>query len=93
MNMYATNADATMHANTTTALAMMATIITGLPRRALLLPPGVGARGACSDMDIFTLQKAMGHADLTVLRRYLAQTSEDVERAHRITGPVDNVDW
>jgi len=44
-------------------------------------------------MDIFTLQKAMGHADLTVLRRYLAQTSEDVQAAHRIAGPVDNVDW
>ena len=44
-------------------------------------------------MDIFTLQKAMGHADLTVLRRYLAQTSEDVQAAHRIAGPVDNADW
>ncbi len=41
-------------------------------------------------MDIFTLQKAMGHADLTVLRLYLAQTTDDVERAHRIAGPVDN---
>ena len=43
-------------------------------------------------MDIFTLQKAMGHADLTVLRRYLAQTTEDVERAHRVAGPV-NAEW
>ncbi len=44
-------------------------------------------------MDIFILQKAMGHADLTMLRRYLAQTSEDVQAAHRIAGPVDNADW
>ncbi len=44
-------------------------------------------------MDIFTLQKAMGHADLTVLRRYLAQTTEDVAKTHRIAGSVDNADW
>ena len=44
-------------------------------------------------MDIFTLQKAMGHTDPTVLRRYLAQTTDDVERAHRVAGPVDNADW
>jgi site-specific recombinase XerD len=28
-------------------------------------------------VDIFALQKLMGHSDLQVLRRYLAQTDED----------------
>jgi len=42
-------------------------------------------------MDIFSLQRLMGHADLTVLRRYLAQTSEDVRRAHQRSGPVDRL--
>lgn len=42
--------------------------------------------------DIFTLQKLMGHADLQVLRRYLAQTNQDTLEAHRRAGPVDSVD-
>jgi site-specific recombinase XerD len=29
-------------------------------------------------VDISSLQKLMGHADLQVLRRYLAQTTEDI---------------
>ena len=41
-------------------------------------------------MDIFNLQRLMGHADLQVLRRYLAQTTQDTEQAHRHAGPVDN---
>ena len=41
-------------------------------------------------MDIYSLQKLMGHADLQVLQRYLAQTTEDISRAHRIGSPVDN---
>ena len=40
-------------------------------------------------VDIFSLQKLMGHADLQVLRRYLAQTTEDIAEAHRIGSPVD----
>ena len=40
--------------------------------------------------DIFSLQKLMGHADLQVLRRYLAQTNQDTFEAHRRGGPVDN---
>jgi integrase/recombinase XerC/integrase/recombinase XerD len=40
-------------------------------------------------VDVFSLQKLMGHADLQVLRRYLAQTTEDIARAHRIGSPVD----
>jgi integrase/recombinase XerC len=42
-------------------------------------------------VDVFSLQKLMGHADLQVLRRYLAQTTEDIAQAHRIGSPVDNM--
>lgn len=42
-------------------------------------------------MDVFALQKLMGHADLTVLRRYLAQTEEDLQVAHQQSGPVDRL--
>jgi len=40
--------------------------------------------------DIYSLQNLMGHADLRVLRRYLAQTTEDLQVAHRNFSPVDN---
>ena len=43
-----------------------------------------------SGVDIFSLQKLMGHADLQVLRRYLAQTDQDVQTAHMRGSPVDN---
>lgn len=33
-------------------------------------------------MDIFTLQRLMGHADLSTLRRYLAQTTEDLREGY-----------
>jgi len=42
-------------------------------------------------MDVYSLQRLMGHADLSVLRRYLAQTQEDLQRAHERCGPVDNL--
>jgi hypothetical protein len=32
----------------------------------------------------------MGHADLQVLQRYLAQTTEDIQAAHKLGSPVDN---
>lgn len=40
--------------------------------------------------EIFSLQKLMGHADLQILRRYLAQTEQDLQAAHRRGSPVDN---
>jgi integrase/recombinase XerD len=40
--------------------------------------------------DIYSLQKLMGHADLQVLRRYLAQTTDDLREAHHRYSPVDN---
>jgi len=42
-------------------------------------------------MDIYSLQRLMGHSDLSVLRRYLAQTEEDLQRAHKAAGPVDSM--
>lgn len=41
--------------------------------------------------DIFTLQRLMGHADITVLRRYLAQTDDDLQSGHARFGPVDHL--
>jgi hypothetical protein len=35
------------------------------------------------------IEELIGHADLQVLRRYLAQTNQDAEQAHRNAGPVD----
>ena len=40
--------------------------------------------------DIFTLAKLMGHEGITILQRYLKQTDQDTEEAHRRAGPVDN---
>ncbi|MEI7846669.1 MAG: tyrosine-type recombinase/integrase [Chloroflexota bacterium] len=41
-------------------------------------------------VDIYSLQKLMGHSDLTVLRRYLAQNEDDIHNAHNQGSPVDN---
>jgi site-specific recombinase XerD len=41
-------------------------------------------------VDVFALQKLMGHSDLQVLRRYLAQTDQDVQIAHMRGSPVDH---
>jgi integrase/recombinase XerD len=40
-------------------------------------------------VDVYTLQRLMGHADLSVLHRYLKQTDEDLRIAFR--SPVDNL--
>ena len=40
--------------------------------------------------DIFALQKLMGHSDLQILRRYLAQTNQDIHNAHMRGSPVDS---
>lgn len=44
-----------------------------------------------SGMDIYSLQRLMDHSDLSMLRRYLAQTEEDIRREHEKRGPVDNM--
>jgi excisionase family DNA binding protein len=46
-----------------------------------------------SGVDIFVLERLMGHADLQVLRRYLAQNDEDNQLAHMRGNPVDNNLW
>lgn len=42
-------------------------------------------------MDIFSLQRLMGHSDLSVLRRYLNQSSHDLQTAHRAASPADQL--
>jgi len=42
-------------------------------------------------VDVYSLQRMMGHADLSVLRRYLAQTEGDLQAAHERGGPVDRL--
>lgn len=42
-------------------------------------------------MDIFSLQRLMGHSDLSVLRRYLNQTNDDLQAAHRTASPADKL--
>ncbi|NLF02023.1 MAG: site-specific integrase, partial [Anaerolineales bacterium] len=42
-------------------------------------------------IDVYSLQRLMGHADLSVLRRYLAQTEADLQQAHAQGGPVDRL--
>lgn len=44
-----------------------------------------------SGADVFSVQYLLGHADLTVMRRYLAQTESDVTSAHEKHSPVDAI--
>jgi integrase len=39
--------------------------------------------------DIFTLAKLLGHKGITVLQRYLRETRQDTEVAHRRASPVE----
>ena len=41
-------------------------------------------------VDVITLSRLMGHSDLQVLTRYLAQTDDDLREAHARSSPVDN---
>lgn len=42
-------------------------------------------------MDVHTLAALMGHADIHVLRQYLALTGRDLQRAHAAASPVDRM--
>lgn len=42
-------------------------------------------------VDIFSLQRLMGHADIQILRRYLAQNNNDLITAHHKGSPVDKM--
>jgi site-specific recombinase XerD len=44
-----------------------------------------------SGVDIFSLQRLMGHSDIQILRRYLQQTEQDIRSAHELGGPVNNL--
>ncbi len=39
--------------------------------------------------DVFALQKLLGHSDLQIMRRYLAQNTQDTQLAHLRGSPVD----
>ncbi len=41
-------------------------------------------------VDVFSLQRLLGHSDLQVMRRYLAQNNTDIQAAHLRGSPVDN---
>jgi integrase/recombinase XerD len=43
--------------------------------------------------DLISLQRLMGHADISILRRYLAQTTEDLRAAHERCSPVQKHSW
>ena len=42
-------------------------------------------------VDLISLQRLLGHSDLSVIRRYLAQTEADLQQAHQKGGPVDRL--
>ena len=42
-------------------------------------------------VDLISVQRLLGHSDLSVIRRYLAQTQEDLQRAHAQGSPVDRL--
>jgi integrase/recombinase XerD len=42
-------------------------------------------------VDLITLQRLLGHADLSQLIRYLAQSAEDLRDAHERGSPADNL--
>jgi site-specific recombinase XerD len=42
-------------------------------------------------VDVFSIQRLMGHADLQVLRRYLLQTEGDLSQAFIVGSPVDKI--
>lgn len=42
-------------------------------------------------VDIYSVARLMGHADIQVLKRYLKQTNDDLQIAHLRGSPVDNL--
>lgn len=44
-------------------------------------------------VDVITLSRLMGHSDLQVLKRYLAQTDDDLREAHAKASPIDREKW
>jgi integrase/recombinase XerC len=44
-----------------------------------------------AEMDVYALQRMMGHADLDTLKRYIDSRQSRLLTAHRKHGPVDNI--
>jgi len=42
-------------------------------------------------MNVFTLQRIMGHADLNMTKRYLSLTQEDLKKEHAHTSPLNRL--
>lgn len=42
-------------------------------------------------MDVVSLQRLLGHADLSVIMRYVKQTKDDLQKSHSEHGPVDSL--
>jgi integrase/recombinase XerD len=42
-----------------------------------------------SGVDVYTLARLMGHADIQTLRRYLKLVNEDLQQAHAKASPAD----
>ncbi|TCP54435.1 phage integrase family protein [Tumebacillus sp. BK434] len=41
--------------------------------------------------DPFSLQKILGHTDMSMVRKYIQMTSADVKRQHNIFSPLKNI--
>jgi integrase/recombinase XerD len=41
-------------------------------------------------MDVVSLQRLLGHADLSVISRYVKQSRDDLQKSHAEHGPVDS---
>ena len=44
-----------------------------------------------SGCDLMILHRYMGHADLSLLRRYAKQTADDLRAVHAASSPVDRL--
>ena len=43
--------------------------------------------------DVFSLQRIMGHSDISTTRKYLNLDENEVKQQHDKFNPLDNLDW
>lgn len=66
-------------------------------RAGVPVPPLHSFRRACAralwraGVDLLTIQRLLGHSDLSILERYIKQDAEDLRRAHERGSPVDGL--